>query len=214
MSFSLPSSKYFSVKSGATSPTLGMLESSLVCAIAGATIIANSRLANRNASLVLCILEPSNGSNCPAYPAVAVWYTEKYLTMSWDTLPKTPAKQYSSVRSRLPTCKQGLRPDRRDEHCHSERHFLRRGRTQPRSHDAVPRGREVVAGELSRIWPERRQNVACAACLGNSSGGSRCHPQRKSARVAHRRHGQLAARRSHSPALYHAHRGTDCIRTE
>ena len=51
-----------------------------------------------------------------------------------------------------------------NEHCHSERHFLRRGRTQSGSHDAVPRSRKVAADHVPRVWPRRRQ-IRRARCM-------------------------------------------------
>src|SRR3982074_3750246 len=59
-------------------------------------------------------------------------------------LRKPPVKQYISMRTLCRTCRIA------DEHCHPERHFLRRRRAQSRSHDAAPPERKVAAGLLLR----------------------------------------------------------------
>src|SRR5260370_30908104 len=73
--------------------------------------------------------------------------TRKTVQFFWSRFAQTTLASGSTI----PASK------RRNEHYHSERYFLRRGRAQSRPHDAVPRSRRVAADFLTRIWPKGRQ---------------------------------------------------------
>ena len=105
-------------------------------------------------------------------------------------------------------------PERRNEHHHAERHFLRRGRTQSGPHVALPRGGKVAADHVPRLWPKRSPHRSGTPCVGDSAGRSHRDSQRKPSRMAYGRYRQPAAGSGHCPPLHDPHCRTNGLRAQ